>query len=99
MNVEQMRDVLVDVYSHEAWKNKVARMPENQVIALYFKFNREGVIDGDRVVKQLVVGKRSVSPCTDDGKPDEGSVRTAVQCSIFDMLEAELELENFKALR
>ena len=36
-NVEAMRQYISDLYSGPRWKSKVQRMPDNQIIAIYFK--------------------------------------------------------------
>ena len=51
MSVEQMRDAIADVYTGWAWKDKVARMPDDQVMAIYFKFQSSGILDGSKVLK------------------------------------------------
>lgn len=45
MGVEQMRDAIADVYSGWKWKDRVARMPEDQVMAVYFKFQSRGMFE------------------------------------------------------
>ena len=45
MTVDQMRMYLLGVtkYSEsQTWKDKVMKMPDNQVIAIYYKFLKEG---------------------------------------------------------
>jgi hypothetical protein len=42
-----MRDAITTVYSGPKWKRKVANMDDNQVIAVYHKFLREGKFDED----------------------------------------------------
>lgn len=37
-DVEDMRAYISDVYKGERWKHKVARMPDAQVMAIYFSF-------------------------------------------------------------
>lgn len=44
MSVEQMRESILKAYSTDSWKAKVKKMEESQVIAIYYKFLREGRI-------------------------------------------------------
>lgn len=45
MTVAQMRAKISKVYPGDIWKNKVYRMHEDQVIAIYFKFLETGKFD------------------------------------------------------
>lgn len=38
MSVDLMRDAILKVYDGQKWKDKVARMSDNQIIAVYYKF-------------------------------------------------------------
>lgn len=42
MSTEQMRAAIAEVYSGPRWKRKVANMFDDQVVAVYYKFQREG---------------------------------------------------------
>ncbi len=42
MTIQQMREWLYSVYQNGTWRNKVDRMPDNQIIAVYKKFEAEG---------------------------------------------------------
>ena len=45
MSVEQMRCAVSDAYKHSStWSNRVKSMPDNQIIALYYKFRANGKI-------------------------------------------------------
>lgn len=45
MSVEQMRDALCSVYyGAPKWVNKVMKMPDNQVIAIYMRMRNAGRI-------------------------------------------------------
>lgn len=63
MTVEQMRDKISEVYSGWGWKTKVARMYDDQVIAVYHNFLERGMFDkpspvrthDGRRVKQLSI--------------------------------------------
>lgn len=45
MSIEQMREAISDAYSSDGWKRKVSRMPEDQVMAVYFKLKERGCLD------------------------------------------------------
>lgn len=59
MTVEQMRRAISEVYSGWGWKTKVARMYDDQVIAVYYNFQERGMFDkkpsDGRRVKQLTI--------------------------------------------
>lgn len=41
----EMREAILKAYpKSESWKKKVARMSDNQVLAIYMRFIREGII-------------------------------------------------------
>lgn len=42
MNVDQMRKEIAKVYPGEAWQRKVDSMYDDQVIAIFYKFERDG---------------------------------------------------------
>lgn len=42
MNVYKMRAVLAELYTGESWKDRVSRMPNEQVLAVYKRFERHG---------------------------------------------------------
>ena len=44
MQLYQMRERVSRVYSGPGWKRQVEKMPDDQVIALYYKFLMEGRI-------------------------------------------------------
>ena len=58
MSVEQMRDAIAGVYSGDDWKRRVSRMPEDQVMAIYFRFQAKDYINNPPH-KQL---KKYISP-------------------------------------
>lgn len=41
-NIVQMREYVTKAYSGDYWKRKVAKMPAQQVMAIYFRLMREG---------------------------------------------------------
>ena len=42
MGIEQMRTVILSVYPGDGWKQKVKKMKDNQVMAVYMRFLQEG---------------------------------------------------------
>lgn len=42
MSIEQMRTSISNVYDSLRWKNRVKRMADNQVVAIYHSFERGG---------------------------------------------------------
>jgi len=44
VSVRDMRSALRAVYSGASWQEKVDRMPDNQVIAVYYSFQHRGKI-------------------------------------------------------
>ena len=58
MNVEHMRSMISDVYPGDKWKNRVAAMWDDQVIAIFHNFTKRGMFEkpkGNRKVKQLTI--------------------------------------------
>lgn len=80
MTVEQMREAIAGVYKGWKWKDKVANMPEDQVMAIYFKFQSSGVLDGTNVVDDHSSRKSNTKEETKFVKP------YAEQLSIFDVI-------------
>lgn len=44
LQISQMREKIREVYSGEGWIKRVRNMPNDQVIALYYKFLKQGKI-------------------------------------------------------
>ena len=44
LQISQMREKIREVYSGEGWVKRVRNMPNDQVIALYYKFLKQGKI-------------------------------------------------------
>lgn len=44
IDIVGMRQKIQDAYSSDSWKQKVKRMPNDQIIAIYYKFKRAGKI-------------------------------------------------------
>ena len=77
MGVEQMREAIADAYLSETWKRKVSNMPEDQVMAIYFKFKEAGKLDRPPAKPK----KKYVSPRIDVVQNEP------VQLTIYDLLE------------
>lgn len=45
LSIEQMRTRVMSAYPGDRWKMKCHFMPDNQVVALYYKFLRTGKFD------------------------------------------------------
>ena len=45
MTVQQMRSAILRVYNTKSWKNKVANMYDDQIIAIYHDFRNRGVLN------------------------------------------------------
>lgn len=52
MAIESLRLAIASAYPGERWRNRVALMPENQVVAIYNHFLRDGVFNKVRTPKQ-----------------------------------------------
>jgi hypothetical protein len=48
MTVSQMRAAINKVYPTPKWQNKVAHMPDHQIIAIYFDFLKRNVFEEAR---------------------------------------------------
>lgn len=48
MSIEQMRAAIREVYDGPWWKNKVDRMHENQVLAIYSRMLETGKLKGTK---------------------------------------------------
>ena len=57
MTIEQMTSEILKVYPGDAWKYKVARMHDNQIIAVYYNFLSKGKFD-----KPKKLTKRTIPP-------------------------------------
>lgn len=44
MSVEMMRHYVKEAYSGKAWKRKVSKMPDNQILAIYQRLLNDGKI-------------------------------------------------------
>ena len=52
MDVSNMRYAIAGAYPGDRWKNKCKMMPDNQVIAIFNHFLRDGVFNKNRVGKK-----------------------------------------------
>lgn len=48
MSVDQMRAAISKVYDAKTWADRVARMPDSQVIAIYYNFKEKGKFEKAR---------------------------------------------------
>ena len=44
LNVDQMREKISEAYNGEGWKKKVRFMPDDQVIAIFYRMKKKGQI-------------------------------------------------------
>jgi len=44
MTNDQMREKVSEAYSGDKWKQKVRRMPDDQIIAIYYRLLKSGKI-------------------------------------------------------
>lgn len=51
MTIEQMRNAIAEVYSGWAWKTAVARMHDDQVIAVYHSFQERDMFNKPSAVR------------------------------------------------
>ena len=66
LSVDQMRRRVAEVYRSDSWKIRVATMPDAQVIAIYYRFDREGRFDPN--YKKPKRGKRiEINPVDEYG--------------------------------
>ena len=45
-DTQTMRERVSKAYSGEAWKTKVREMPDNQIIAVYYRMLKKGTLKG-----------------------------------------------------
>lgn len=45
MNTEQMRAAVISAYPSASWKNKVKKMPEDQIAAIYLRLKAQGRVN------------------------------------------------------
>lgn len=53
MTTNEKRAAIARVYSSESWQEKVAKMSDNQVIAIYQKFLADGKFDKEPIPREL----------------------------------------------
>lgn len=79
MTTNEKRAAIARVYSSESWQEKVAKMSDNQVIAIYRKFLADGKFDEPHVITELfkanMLGKLELLPRRD--KKEEPSMAVA----------------------
>lgn len=66
LTVEGMRDLIEDVYEGPSWKEKVRRMADRQVMAIYFSFCEKGKFNKKPKEQPVYCGKRiEINPVDD----------------------------------
>lgn len=63
-SVDYMREDIASVYKGMAWKDKVSKMSDQQVMAIYFSFCEKGKFDNPK--QQPVKAKINEKPSEDD---------------------------------
>lgn len=53
MTTNEKRAAIARVYSSESWQEKVSKMSDNQVIAIYRKFLADGKFDKEPIPREL----------------------------------------------
>lgn len=53
MTVEQMRNQISEIYSGFTWKDRVEKMPDDQVIAIWHTFQERGTFDKPSAAKSV----------------------------------------------
>ena len=59
MNIRNMRDFVAAGYRGDKWKNKVDRMSDQQITAIYYSMQRRNDLKG---------GNKNGNTCTDHGQ-------------------------------
>lgn len=59
MDIYDMRAAIVSVYPNATWKHRVSRMGDDQIVAIYYKFLKDGKFD-KKPKKDTVKGQLSV---------------------------------------
>ena len=81
MTTNEKRAAIIRVYSSESWQQKVAKMSDAQVVAIYRKFLADGKFDDHNVVTKLIkanlFGKLELLPRRD--KKEEPAKETCEQ--------------------
>lgn len=54
MNVGYMREKIAKAYDGPRWKERVACMPDNQVIAIFYSFKKKGLFDSISYMKKEI---------------------------------------------
>lgn len=77
MNLHEMRNFISKAYPGQEWKNRVKKMGEDQIIAVYYNLvNRENPL----LQKAAKIGLSEVAVSKDD---------ECVQLTMFDILKGE----------
>ena len=79
VTVEYMRSAISDVYPSREWRERVDKMPNDQIIAIYHSFLETGRFEKGPTKKP------KYEPKTNDKDADYG-----VQLTIYDFLKGEV---------
>lgn len=52
-SIESMRTDIRKVYDGQAWKNRVSRMSDSQVMAIWYRFESEGKFSKSKPAEQI----------------------------------------------
>lgn len=75
MNIHEMRNFISKAYPGQEWKNRVKKMGENQIIAIYYSMiNREKT----KTQREIYVGFDEAAVCKDESYE---------QLTLFDILK------------
>lgn len=89
LSVDQMRDKISNVYESVSWKDKVRKMWDGQVIAIYFCFLQEGKFEEVHVTMPPKRGIERLTEIKDEPSKKVGYGYNAVQLTIDDFLKPE----------
>lgn len=83
MELWRMREEIAKVYSSQSWKQRVDRMSENQVIAVYHSFLEQGKFEKARRerTRKLNEKQNAVTVKIDDPAPHQLTFEEVLQCS------------------
>lgn len=75
MTIQQMKNAIANVYDTTSWRNKVERMYDAQIVAIYYNFSNRGILN------KVMKSEKQVA--ADKNKQKE----KYQQLSFFDMIE------------
>ena len=88
MSIQEMKNAILSVYKTKSWWQKVNRMYDDQIVAIYFNFNERGILGKtlrhERPVWEAAAQTETCESgerlCTDEKK------EVCQQLSIFDFI-------------